>query len=433
MSTLRRDNVGFRYGRPTQGWNAQGFFSPVDNQAYAVETTLQALVYADSSIAGTIGLYDMTGALVTALIADGDEFNIAQKNSDGDLKKSTVLVGGQYTVRKDIYTVPARDIKVVGYNAATASGSLNISIVGGLQEFVLSARQTNQANQPFPVQEGRAIVRSGAPTDYDIAAGIVADFNSDTDYERNGDVPFCVANVYSDVAGTLVAPGTFYTYTAKSKDIWVPGVDLTGDPGSIPGNYVQQISSKIFQKIVRVTFDGTDSVIHTDVARMVIVSAGTAQNVSASITIAAADMIFASQAEVDAMQIGIEVVATAQPIIFDLNVSEDLGDADVAQEAPGWAQGGGASWQVAYTEDECMVFDGWTTVNEAWIRDFGVPDIFVDEYSTETYAQYFIESLNRIIPSSGAPQNQTLMLSNIIVAPITGSDLETQLDVIFGV
>lgn len=435
MSTLRNDPIGFRYGKPTQGWNAQGFFSGESpNDVYSVSTTIQSFVYAPNADAGMIGLYAADGTLLpVSALAANTEFIIAQKQSDGDLKKSTMLQEGAFTVEKHEYETPARDIKIVGYAPDTALGSLNINIVGGLQEFVLSARQTNQANQPFPVQEGRAIVRSGTPTDYDIISRVVAQFNTDFDYEKNGDVPFAVSNVLSDQAGAAATIGTDFYFTGNSNQIYVPGVDVTTDPLCVVGNYIIDNPSQIVQKITKVVYDGPDSTITTDYARQVLVSQVGGGNISGVKIVPLANITYATETEMSAALLGAEVVGVDPLTTFDVQVSEDLGDATVVQEAPGWAAGGGAAWQVARTEDECMVFDGWTTVNEAWIRDYGVPDIFVDERSDTTYSQYFIESLNRIIPSAGAPQNQTLMKANVIIAAITGSDLETSLDTIFGV
>jgi len=202
MSTLRRNKRRERYSRNTEGWNAQGFFSPSGtNAAYATEATLAEMVYAAEIKAGTIGVYNAeTGALVTALPSAGDKLSLAQKNTEGDLKKSTDFVAGQFTVSKTEYAAPAEQKDIIS--------PLNISIVGGLQEFVLSVRDRTPGNQPFPVAEGRAIVRSGAPSDYEIANAIVTDINNSYDYERNADNAFVAVNVITDIAGTTATLGT---------------------------------------------------------------------------------------------------------------------------------------------------------------------------------------------------------------------------------
>ena len=140
------------------------------------------------------------------------------------------------------------------------------------------------------------------------------------------------------------------------------------------------------------------------------------------------------QVAVDAATIGIEVIGMTELDHFSTAVSEDLADA-VITTTQDWVFGSGAAWQVASIEDECAVFDGWTTVNEAWVRDFGAPDLWVNDSApttTDQYALIIIESLNRIIPSAGTPQNQTLMQANIILAvDELGGALDTLATAIF--
>jgi len=433
MSANRRDKRRERYSRNTQGWNAQGLFEQGDGAGAAsppslVSATLQDLIY--TGLAGEIGAFDADGVATLAAPAAGAELYFAQKNTDGNIKKTTTLVGGQFTAIQTLADAPAKQKDLVF--------PLNINIVGGLQEFVLSARNTTPANQPFPVQEGRAIVRSGSPTDIDIALKIVEDINNSLDYERNADNGFVAVNAVTDAPGDPTIVGTTFTYTDGSDQIFVPGVDITTEPLAIPGNYIinREVvtgATYMVQKIVSATFDAVtgNSVIIINPAYSGAWANGSIGSPGTETT-AVTDIFYADKAGMDAANVGITLLGKDELTHFDTNVSEDLGDA-VVTTITDWNFGSGDSWQVASIEDECAVFDGWTTVNAAWVRDFGAPDLWVDDSSTDTYTLYIIESLNRIIPSAGAPQNQTLMQANIVIAAISGQALDLALPAILDI
>jgi len=422
MSANRRDKRREQYSRNTEGWNAQGFFSPTTPVAYATEASLQEFVYADpATLGGTIGIYSAAGTLISgAPPAAGVELYIAQKNSDDTIKKSTILTSGNYTVAKTAYDAPVLQVDNVGFNGT--SGSLNISIVGGLQEFVLSIRETTPANQPFPVMEGRAIVRSGTPSDYAIANKIVQDITNTYDFERNGENGFAAVAVTSDAVGVVAAVVANYTFTDGSNQVFV-NADITADV--TVGEYIllQSITSPQVFKVVGFSVTGSTSTIVLDRN-----FSGTGDGV---LVVANTTIFYDTEANVDASNIGITVTGKNELVHFDTSVSEDLGDADITNTTD-WNFGSGAAWQVASIEDECAVFDGDTTINVAFHADYGRPDLWIDDTSATTYQLYIIESLNRIIPSAGAPQNQTLMQANLVIAAVVGSDLETQLDLIFG-
>jgi hypothetical protein len=414
MSNLRKSQKRERYSRSTQGWNAQGFFSP--STAVIVDGATQTfsdLVFADpSSTAGIIGVYEDTGALHNNLITAGESVTIVQKSSDGNVKKSTELIGGDFTVTKTSYSAPVIQQDDVS--------PLAISIVGGLQEFVLSIRETTPGNQPFPVMEGRAIIRGGSPTDYDIITAILDDMLNTYDFERNADNAFANVDVTSDATGTALAAGNL-TFS-KGSTIVTTSVDYS-TPLAV-GNFVGVT-----------TATGIATTVHSWFK----VVAVTATQVTldrpwpydTEVIAGATDGLSETTANIDASVLGIRVSGVDELVHFDTAVSEDLADATITNTTD-WAQGSGAAFQVACIEDECVVFDGQTTINAAFDRDYGNADLNVDDVSTDQYALYLIESTNVVRPSAGAPQNQTLMNSNIIIAAIEGSGLDTTLTTIFG-
>ena len=409
MSANRRDKRRERYSRNTQGWNAQGIFSP-DPELAIVAGSITDLTY--TGVAGEIGIYDQDGVALAAKPADGTKIVIAQKNSDGNLKRTTEIVQGQYTAIRTAFDAPVIQQDDVS--------PLNIVIVGGLQEFVLSVRNTTPANQPFPVQEGRAIVRSGNPSEVDIATKIVEDINNSGDYERDADNAFVKVNVTSDAVQSAALNTGAMTLTDGSAQAFIAGVDDT--LVFVAGGYLLLVTGEVYP-IVSSSYDGTNTTVFLGRAASI--------NQLGVLTVAIGGASAEVVATIDAAVTGIRIQGQDELTHFTTSVSEDLGDA-VITHTTDWNFGSGAAWQVASIEDECAVFDGWTTVNEAWVRDFGAPDLWIDDSDdTAEYALIIIESLNRIIPSAGTPQNQTLMQANIILAAPNAGALDVLATAIF--
>ena len=422
MATLRRKTQRNRYSLNTQGLNAQGFFVNGTASDYPTQANLNDFILAGSP--GKVGVFNAdSGALLTAAAAV-DKI-IAQHNSDGTIKKSTVIKEGAWTARKVTYNAPVKQVDHVGWNGA--SGNLNIAIVGGLQEFVISARNTTPANQPFPVQEGRAVVRSGNPSDFEIIAALIADFNTVQDYENNGDDLFAFAAVVTDAAGTAAGTANALVFANGSNVVLDAGEDTTATftPGTWILHDVYGAGLKHAYKVAGSVFDGTNTIITLESKAYFRTGA-----IGESVSVPAASIFTETEANLAAANIGVEIMGVDETVHFSTSVSEDLIDATITHSVA-WKQGSGAAWQVAAIEDECAVFDGWTTINEAFPGDYGYPDLWVDEASGDQYNLYFIESMNRVIPSAGSPQNQTLMKSTIIVAAINGSALDTNLTAIF--
>ena len=316
MSANRRDKRRERYSRNTEGWNAQGFFSPDPEIAYGTSASLQDLIYTGAP--GEIGLFiDGLSTAIAPTVA-GTRMVIAQKNSDDTIKKSTELIYGQYSTYKTVYDAPVKQKDLVF--------PLNINIVGGLQEFVLSARETTPANQPFPIQEGRAIVRSGNPSEIDIAMAIVADINNTYDFEKNGDNKFVAVNVVTDAVGVAALAGT-YIFTDGSSQVFVSGADVTAE--AVPGAYLintEVVTGSTFL-VLKVVSSSYDAVTGNSTIETYTSYSGAGAGVE---TTAFGLIAYADQATIDAANVGITLLGTDELTHFDTSVSEDLGDAVVA-------------------------------------------------------------------------------------------------------
>ena len=405
----RTDRRRERYSRNLEGWNAQGFFASTAVTTFTTDATLAEFLA--NAAEAEIGLYSKDGGtLFTTAPAAGSEVMWVQKQN-GLVKRSQPISWDNLAkVIKTDYDAPVIQVTTIGYNGT--SGSMNTSIVGGLQEFVASARETTPANQPFPVTEGRSIVRSGTPSDYDIANDIVSDIQAEKDYERNADDNFVIADIIYDATGTAITSGT--VGVLHGSPTVTTSVDMTtdfivGDYAIIDGSVYQVLASSATQITLDRNYAGA--------------SDGALSSTSVLSDVAA---------DVEAAEVGIRFTGRDELVHFTASRSEDLADATLTTTSS-WKQGSGAAWQVASMEDETQVMDGYTTINEAWTRDFGQPACFVDDSSADQYALYFATYNNSIIPSAGTPQNQTLLQTNIIHGAIEGSDLETKLDAIYGV
>ncbi len=180
-------NQKYRYSRNLQGWNAHGFFT--NTAAISALTPFSSFVAGAAQ--GELGIFLEDGTLKLSALAAGDKFYIAQK-IDEDIRKSVLMTFGPNALetRKTAYDAPVFQTDVAGWNGT--SGSLNITFTGALQEFVVRVSDLTPGNQPFPVTEGRAVVRVAGATVYDnVVKQIVNDLNSVYDFEQNADdLPF---------------------------------------------------------------------------------------------------------------------------------------------------------------------------------------------------------------------------------------------------
>lgn len=395
MKSLRR-----RHSRSLEGLNAQGFFSP--QLAYTAEADIAA--FSRNAAEGEIGLFDENNALITAALAPGDKFTVAQI-VDSEIKRSTVLTygPGALEIVKTPYDAPVIKQTSVGYSSASGSGDLNIAIVGGLQEFVLKANETTPANQPFPTQEARAVVRSTiGVTIYDIVNKLVSDFNNENDFEGNADVGFAFAEIEVDTAGA--ANGT--------ADVINGSASIVSTAHGYTGGEVVTLAGKVY-KVIQLIDANTYVVDKTYQGPS---ATGVAQ---ATVTLTGTDLF------------GILITAKAEDITFTVGVSEDLASATIS-EVVAWKQGSGAAWQVAPMEKETQVFDGEGTQNYPFREDYGRPNKFVDEDSATEYDLWFLKYLANTDSMAYANERYEAFGYVILASPNAGANPGGNFDTILG-
>ena len=334
----------------------------------------------------------------TALVAV-NKYRLVQLQ-DGDIRASQAFLGSDViAITNQDYVAPAKQLDEIAIPVAALNTSL---AVVGLKEYVAAARDTTPANQPFPVEEGRAIVRNITTTGYDMLAGLVREINGDGDYERNSDDLFAIAMIDNvAVAGAVTVAAT--AVLTKGSNVAVFNAAPTGpaddeyisfEPAGLGGGFedlYQIISGAATTSLV------LDRVWQHETQ-----------------TIAVADMKEGA-AVTGAWKFGF--AGATDDTHFTTIATEDLEDF-VVSTAQAWVQGSGDPASIAAMEEEFLVYAGNTTINQAWEEDFGKATRFTQ--AAETYGISFIK-YKKGTASMAYPNEQTHHVGYIILANDGGS------------
>jgi len=412
-----------RYSRNLSGFNAQGFFAAygsndANTDGYTTLDLLAGAAHDGTGTNGTLGIYDETGAIITVALNAGDQYRVAQI-LDGQVKMSTMFTWGTgglaaSSAVKTPYSAPVLQQIALGYNGT--AGSLNLTLVAGQeQEFVFAARDLTPANQPFPVQEARAVKTLDATTIFQIASALARDFNGEYDLEQNEDENFAHATVIVDIA-TQAANGALTLTIAQDSNI----ATISGAHGYTGGEYIA-----ILGHLFRVEEAVSATVIRLDRAW----KGATQTTLATGTTIATwGDITYVD----GTTEIGIQVTAETEDVHFNLSAGEDLAGATYTV-LQAWALGSGAAWQMRFLEEETQTFAGWTTKNYPFVEDYGKPTSFVsaDDDSSQEWDQWFIRYRNGTLSMAYANENAH-HVGNLVIAAENGGAVETYLDTVFG-
>ncbi len=405
-------DLGKRYSRNLMGINAQGFVAGVD-AVTAAGSTLSQLVHSTVP-AGQISIIADGLTNVDALVA-GEVFSIAQKiggynGIEAELSKSIdITFGAETVVTKVVYDAPVLQVDGASIVSADIDALLAIN---GLKEFVSAARDTTPANQPFPVEEGRAVVRNATTTAYDMFLDLVKNINGDWDYERNSDDLFAVASIGNVGIAGAVTVATSATL-AQGSNI---ATFNTAPSGPVIGQFIA------FQ------IPGSNAVADTFKVVAIAGASVTLDRVwmHPTATILVASIFVSAAASGDW---GLSFTAVNTDTHFSSINSEDLADFPMAT-TQAWKQGSGDYPSVAAMEEEFSVFRGATTINAQWERDYGKPTRFAD--ATKTYDIFFIK-YKKTTPSMAFANEQAHHLGYEIIAAEAGGTAAGILSTIFGV
>jgi len=408
-------DLGKRYSKNLMGINAQGYVELGDNGLMGAGIDLNQIVHDTAYLIGQIGIV-ADGATNVDALAAGEKFSIIQKISQvgnisatGELSKSIDLIwGDNVSVVKVVYDAPVKQVDEAAIPATDIDALLAI---GGLKEFVASARDTTPANQPFPVEEGRSVIRNATTSAYNMLKNLVQNINGDYDYERNSDDLFAVATISNAAVAGAVSVAASAFMAQGSNQVFFNAAPT----GPVVGEYISFVpTGTAIADVYKITA----------IAGAAITLDRVWQHANDAIVIA--DMLVGA-AVTGEWTLGF--IGTTTDTHFSSITSEDLGDFPMAT-TQAWKQGSGDYPSVAAMEEEFSVFRGATTINAQWEEDYGKPTRFASP--TKTYDIYFIK-YKKETPSMAFANENAHHIGYEIIAVEAGGTAAGELDTVFGV
>lgn len=424
-----------RYFKTTQGLEAQVFVAKA--VAYATATTFAAFVTA--GLEGQIGIflfYDISGPTTytqataalnasDAALQAGDKFFIAQI-VDGKIKKTPIYTYSENTVRQVAYLAPVLQITNIGYGSLSATtGSMNSGTLINGQIFPVKLIDNRPASQPFPTWNYEETSKQG-DTFLSIGTRLTKQMNDTVAAQNQYNGKLVRAELLTN--GTYVASsGGAATMVKDSKTFTI--VESAGAAADA-GKYAADASSMAIGDYIRIGGTTAASPIYKIAGVSGIGSALATITLdsdyqAASGSVSAANLLVNTAATVT--EFGFKFTAIDYGASFKVGVEEDLISADVVYTTP-YKEGIGTSDQVTQLEIEGQVFDGHTTINEAFDADFGAPTSYT--VSGTTYQFVYLDYL-RSLPSIAAPKINDSNYGHIILALPVGVAPTSDLDGIF--
>jgi len=399
------------YSKNLSGLNQRVFVGPA-NVEYSAAATLTAFI--DSAVEGEIGVFLDTGALRTTLLTTGLKFQIAQKR-DGYVTKTPLITFGTDNLRlfRSPYLAPVRQVTSIGYNGT--SGNLTLVFTGASATntltFGVSVRETTPGNQPFPIQEGYAMVNSSTADAYSVAASMVSQLNGDYDYQRTQPDRFVRADILMN--GTRTALAANAVVTNGGYNITVTGHGLAVGAILSLANVIYKVAAVVDANTLQLDrpYGGASATI----------TAGTTTTTASSVTYTSGTNF-----------IGIRFTGLSDETTFKV-AGSGQNTLDLVTNLTAWVFGEGTGAQIRELESvEGAIFDGvGSTINAPFKADYGQPSLFSS--LTGTYDQYFLDFKPSIVPGAGLPHYVTTQIERILIAvPSTGTTPSNELQTIFG-
>lgn len=401
-----------RFSKNLSGLNAAVFVS--DAVAYTTDATISAFLA--NAPDGELGVYLKDGSLKSTALAAGDEFKVVQKR-DGFLHQTPLLKFDDIIAkRRTDYVAPQIEKVSVGFSKAAGTGSLDLSLsTPGTQELVVAVRITTPANQPFPVEEGRAISTKTTDKEYDKVRELVNDLNNLFDYQGNQNEPLVIASIQSN--GTVTEFTGIATITTVKNGSRIVTFSAAQN---VPANTYVSIRDRVFQvveggaAVTSITLDAPYT--------------GVSEAIDNDATVNQAGTISYTDGTTE---LGILIEGIDSDTHFSVSVLEDLDNATITTDQA-WKLGSGDGASVIELEKEGVTFSGiGATQNAAFKDDFGYPSLFGNV--SRNYDLFFIELAPEIFRSAARPVASTRMEQTVIIAaPEAGSTPTANLSTIFG-
>lgn len=399
-----------KYSKNLSGQKLKVFVSnPIE---YTDDTTFAAFIA--NAPEGEIGVFNASGTVRTTLLTATDEFFIAQKR-DGVINKTpNILFGDLFRKKYQAYDAPVKKVQTIGYNGT--SGDLGFNFTGASQTnkltFQISVRETTPGNQPFPVQEGYAVVTTSTADEYTVLASIVSQLNGDYDLQRTQPDRFVKAEITSN--GALTAFGQTLAVVNGSTSA-TAGANVTFAAGT-----KLSLAGSIYNLAVAVTA-GTAIVLDRPY------QGDTATLASGTSSTTAATMAYTSGTNL----LGVRLTGLEFESHF-LTASFTGLSNDTVTTITDWKLGAGSGTSIRGLEEEAIIFDGvGSTVNAAFRADYGYPTLFSS--LTKNYNQFFLEFAPKILPSAALPIYEQKQIERIVIAaPTDATTPSNELQTIFG-
>jgi hypothetical protein len=402
------------YSKSLSGQNAKVFINPLGVE-YTSDSTYEEFVA--NAVEGEIGVFLANNSLKSTALSAGDLFFIAQKR-DGIINKTPLLNWSDlYRKGKTDYSAPTRQVTHIGYNGS--SGDIGFDFTGASASNPIDAgievRETTPGNQPFPVQEGRAVVTSATADEYTVLAQIVSQINEDFDYENAAPDRFVKAEIVANGAITEFAATSDPTVTNGSVTVTF-AANVTVATGALV-----IFRGAVYKAAVGVT---TGQVITLDRPYQ-----GVTETIDVDSTVDQAGvMAYTSGTTL----LGVKLTGLRDESHFVVTVNGNIGGAPITKSTP-WSKGSGSGAEIVELEKEAFFFDGvGSTQNAAFKEDYGEPSKFAS--AAGTYNQIFLEFAPSVIPSAALPIYKQYQIQRVqIVVPSSGTTPDTELETIFGV
>lgn len=400
-----------RYSKNLSGLGQRVFVGPA-NVEYTTDATYSLFI--DNAVEGELGIFLDDETLKSDALAAGDVFFIAQKRDGIITKTPRIKFNEIFSKRKTAYDAPVKQITTIGYN--NTSGDLGFDFSGASNssavEFAVEVRETTPGNQPFPIQEGRAVVTSSTADEYATLASIASQLNGDYDYEQNDPDRFVIAEILTD--GTITEFVEDPTITNGSTT-----VTFAGNVTVATGAYID-IRGVVYKVATGVTA-GTSLIIDRPYT-------GTTETIDVSTTVDLAGTVTYTSGTTN---LGLRLTSILNESHFVVTVLDGLADAPITY-TQAWKLGSGSGDSIVELEKEGRFFDGvGSTINAMFSEDYGEPTLFGS--STGTYDQYFIDAAPAILPSAASPIYEQKQIQRVIIAvPSSGTTPSNELTTVLG-
>jgi hypothetical protein len=400
-----------KYSKNLSGQNLRAFVA--NATAYTDDTSYANFIA--NAAEGEIGVFLSSGTVQTAALSSGDEFFIAQKR-DSFVSKTPILKYDElFSAVYTAYDAPVKQVSHIGYNTSANDIGFNFTSASSTNTltFELSVRETTPGNQPFPVQEGYATVKSTTADEYTVLATMVSQLNGDFDYERTQPDRFVKAEIVSD--GALTTTGVnAVVVNGSTKVTFASAV-------TIAAGVFLSIAGTIYKVATGVT---AGTILYIDRPY---------QGASATVTAGATSTTIGTMAYTSGTnKLGVKFTAIENECHFIVAPFTGLVN-DTVTSTTAWKQGSGSGTSIQDLEKESIIFEGvGSTVNAAFRDDYGYPTLFAS--STATYNQIFLNFAPRVLPAAALPFYEQKQIQRIVLAaPSSGTTPSSDLRSIFGV